>query len=99
MRVRPAEPGLYFEVARPRPQPSPVRSDVAGLLARTRRGPVGLPVRVEGWRQFRRVFGGLLADAMGPYAIRGYFENGGEVAHLLRASGPNAGTAKAEWNV
>jgi hypothetical protein len=61
MRAPANEPGLYFEVARPRPQPSPVRSDVAGLIVRTRRGPVGALVRVEGWRECRRVFGGLVA--------------------------------------
>jgi hypothetical protein len=99
MRPVPAEPGLYFEVARPRPQPSPVRSDVAGLLARTRRGPQGALVRVEGWRQCRRVFGGLLAGAVGPYAVRGYFENGGQVAHLWRAAGPGLAAAHAVWDV
>jgi hypothetical protein len=36
---------------------------------------------------------------MGPYAVRGYFENGGQVAHLWRASGPNVGTAEAIWDV
>src|SRR5262245_26995281 len=99
MRARLAEPGLYFEVARPRPLPSPVRSDVAGMLARTRRGPRGTLVRVEGWRQFRRVFGGLLAGAMGPYALRGYFENGGQVAHLWRAAGPALRAAEAAWAI
>jgi Bacteriophage tail sheath protein len=99
MRLRPGEPGLAFEVARPRPQPSPVRSDVAGLLVRTRRGPLGRLVRVDGWRQCRRVFGGLVAGAIGPYAMRGYFENGGEVAHLWRLAGPGAAAAEAAWHV
>src|SRR5262245_8680147 len=99
MRGRPAEPGRYFEVARPRPQPSPVRSDVAGMLARTRRGPRGTLVRVEGWRQFQRVFGGLVAGAMGPYALRGYFENGGQVAHVWRAAGRGAAASQAVWDV
>jgi hypothetical protein len=99
MRVRPAEPGLYFEVARPRPQPSPVRSDVAGLIARTRRGPVCAPVRVEGWRECQRTFGGLVAGAAGPYALRGYFANGGQVAHVWRAGGPRLRVAEAAWAI
>ncbi len=99
MRARANEPGLYFEVAQPRPQPSPVRSDVAGLLARTRRGPLGRLVRVEGWRQFLRVFGGLVPEAVSPYALRGYFENGGEVAHVWRVAGENAATARTVWTV
>jgi phage tail sheath protein FI len=99
MRARPGEPGLYFEVAQPRPQPSPIRSDVVGLLAHTRRGPLGRLVRVEGWRQFLRVFGGLVPGAMSPYAVRGYFENGGEVAHVWRVAGPETTTARAVWNI
>lgn len=99
MGARAAEPGLYFDVTRPRPQPSPVRSDVAGLIARTRRGPAGQLVRMEGWREYRRLFGGLLAGAMGPYSVRGYFENGGEVAHLWRAAGPGARAAEAVWKI
>jgi hypothetical protein len=99
MRARPNEPGVYFEVARPRPQPSPVRSDVAGVLAHTRRGPLGRLVRVEGWRQFLRIFGGLVPGVMSPYAVRGYFENGGEVAHVWRVAGPNSTTARTTWNI
>jgi hypothetical protein len=60
---------------------------------------LGRPVRVEGLRQCQRVFGGLVAGAMGPYALRGYFENGGEVAHVWRAAGPGLGTAQATWDI
>lgn len=81
-------PGLYFTRA-PRPtEASPLRSDVGGFIGRTRRGPIGQPVRVEEWRGFIRVFGGLLKDADTPYAIRGYFENGGEVAYVVRLGEP-----------
>lgn len=99
MRARPSEPGVYFEVAQPRPQPSAVRSDVAGLLARTRRGALGRLVRVEGWRQYLRVFGALVPGVTSPYALRGYFENGGEVAHVWRVAGPDTTAAYAVWNI
>jgi hypothetical protein len=99
MRARSSEPGVYFEIVRPRPQPSPVRSDVAGFLAHTRRGPLGRLVRVESWRQFLRMFGGLLPGVTSPYALRGFFENGGEVAHVWRAAGPDSATARAIWNI
>jgi hypothetical protein len=99
MRARSNEPGVYFEVVRPRPLPSPVRSDIAGFLAHTRRGPLGRLVRVEGWRQYLRMFGGLVPEVMSPYSLRGYFENGGEVAHVWRLAGPGATTARAAWNI
>jgi hypothetical protein len=93
-------PGLYFEsVPRP-PQPEPLRSDVAGFLGRTRRGPAAQPpavVRVEGWREYLRMFGGLEADALTTYGIRGYFDNGGQVAHVVRLAGASAATARAAW--
>jgi hypothetical protein len=68
-------------------------------MGRTRRGTPGKLVRVEGWRAYLREFGGLDAQAIMPYAIRGYFENGGEVAHVVRLCGPDVTTASALWQV
>lgn len=81
-------PGLYFTVAPKPTEPSPLRSDVAGFIGRTRRGPIGQPIRVEEWRSFVRIFGGLVKGANTPYALRGYFENGGEVAYVVRLGEP-----------
>ena len=92
-------PGLYFTVGAPPVEPSPLRSDVAGFMGRTRRGTPGKLVRVEGWRAYLREFGGLDADSLTPYAIRGYFENGGEVAHVVRLCGKDIRTAAGTWKV
>lgn len=81
-------PGLYFTRAQRPVEPSPLRSDVAGFIGRTRRGPVGQAVRVEEWKGFIRVFGGLMKDADTTYALRGYFENGGQVAYVVRLAQP-----------
>jgi phage tail sheath protein FI len=99
MRAEATVPGLYFTVSPPRTEPSPLRSDVAGFIGRTRRGPVGVPVRVEGWRGYQREFGGLAADSVLTYAVRGYFDNEGEVAHVVRLATRSAKTAWAEWKV
>jgi len=94
-----AIPGLRY-TAVPRPvEPSPLRSDVAGFLGRTRRGPVGVPVRVEGYRAYLREFGGLDREAVTSYAIRSYFENGGEVAWVIRLGGDAGTPATAVWEV
>ncbi len=99
MTITSAIPGLRF-TAVPRPvEPSPLRSDVAGFLGRTRRGPVGVPVRVEGWRAYLREFGGLDREAVTTYAIRSYFENGGEVAWVIRLGGDTGCAAFAMWKV
>lgn len=93
--ARPQVPGLRFEAV-PRPAPtSPLRSDVAGFLGRTRRGTPGCLVRVEGWRGYLREFGGLDSSCVTPYAVRGYFDNGGQVAYVVRLAGRDVGTAAA----
>jgi len=90
-------PGLTVTLAE-RPQaPNRLRTDVAALAGRTRRGPVLAPLRVQGWADFRRAFGGLVAGALTPYAARGYFENGGEAAYVVRVAGGEA--AHGEWPV
>jgi hypothetical protein len=43
---------------------------------------------VEGWQQFLTIFGGFVKQTDTPYAVHGYFENGGEVAYVLRIMGP-----------
>ncbi|MCA9675446.1 MAG: hypothetical protein KC464_10460, partial [Myxococcales bacterium] len=72
---------------RPPPAPTPLRSDVAAFVGPTHRGPVGEAVRVEGWRAYQAVFGGLDGASHTPYAVRGYFENGGTTAFVVRVAG------------
>ena len=84
-------PGLTVEVAAPPGElPPPLRTDVAGFLGATRRGPLGTPVRVESLNGYRDLFGDLDPGAATSYAIRGYYENGGELAWVIRVAG--AGT-------
>jgi hypothetical protein len=90
-------PGLRFEVQEPAPEPSPLRSDVAAFIGPTRRGPIGVPMRVEGLREYERLFGKLDRKLDTSYAIRGYFENGGEVAWIMRLAGASWMTSKATW--
>ena len=91
-------PGLTFEALR-RAEVSPLRSDVTGFIGRTRRGPVGVRSRVDGDRELARLFGDLRKDAATSYAARSYFENGGQVAHVVRVCGGGSHVAAAEWEV
>jgi uncharacterized protein len=92
-------PGLSVEVvALASVLPPPLRTDVAGFLGATRRGPVGTPVRVESLNGYRDLFGDLDSSAATSYAVHGYYDNGGELAWITRVAG--AGTpATAEWSV
>ena len=92
-------PGLTFAIVPRSAEVSPLRTDVAGFIGRTKRGLAGEPVRVEEWRGYLREFGGLLKDSSTTYAVRGYFENGGEVASMVRLCGEGSRTASAVWKV
>ncbi len=89
-------PGFYYEAVSQPAEPSPLRSDVAGFLGRTARGPSGKAVRITGWREFQLLFGGLLPDADTPHAVQGYFTNGGEVAYVVRLLGSPPGGASED---
>jgi phage tail sheath protein FI len=92
-------PGLTVEVAAPPAVlPPPLRTDVAGFLGATRRGPIGTPVRVEGLNGYRDVFGDLDAAAASSYAVRGYYDNGGDLAWVTRVAGAGQ-TATAGWSI
>ena len=91
-------PGLTLTVA-PRPaEPDVLRTDVAAFVGRTRRGPVGVPVRVESWNDVLYAAGPPDGTADTPYALRGFFDNGGHTAWLVRVAGASE-TASALWTV
>jgi hypothetical protein len=92
-----ALPGLTVEVVHQPETPSPLRTDIAGVIGRTRRGPVGVPVRVDGWRDLVSQFGGLDIRFLSGYALRGYIENGGQIAYVLRIDGVGGKPAGEDW--
>lgn len=91
-----ALPGVSLTVVPRGSDTEPLRTDVAAFLGRTRRGPVETPVRVESWNDVVGAFGPPDGSSATPYALRGFFENGGRTAWVLRVSGP-ADTASALW--
>jgi hypothetical protein len=95
----PTLPGLAVELLRPAVEPSALRSDVAGVIGRTRRGSVAEPVRVEGQRDMLARFGGLDSRFATGYSLRGYFENGGQIVHLIRLGGRGGAAAGATWTI
>jgi uncharacterized protein len=83
----------YYVVAVSGPQlPSPLRTDVAGFAGRAPYGPAGKPVLVSSVEQYELQFGPTTRDdgRLGR-AVRGYLDNGGELAWVLRLSGARAG--------
>jgi uncharacterized protein len=92
-------PGVYR-----RPQPVAngsirlVRTDVAGFVGFTERGPLPPPeatpdearkaaVRLTSWSQFRATFGGFVPYGYLAYAVRAFFDNGGTTCYVVRVAG------------
>jgi phage tail sheath protein FI len=50
--------------------------------------PSGIrPQLVTSWPQYERIYGGFVAGAMLPYAVRGFFDNGGAACYVVRVQG------------
>jgi hypothetical protein len=68
-------------------------TSVAGFVIRSQRGVPGVVQQVSNFSQFMDLFGGYVAAGnvngtqtsyVGAYAIRGFFDNGGTIAYVLR---------------
>ncbi len=59
-------------------------SAVTAFVGRALKGPVNQPVRIHGFDEYQRVFGGLWQPSMMSYALEQYFENGGRDAIVVR---------------
>jgi hypothetical protein len=59
---------------------------VTAFVGRCLRGPVDQPVRIDGFNEFQRIFGGLWQPSTLSYAIEQYFENGGRTAIVVRVT-------------
>lgn len=85
-------PGVYFEEAQAVPGIASLRTDVAFFEGIAERGPVGSPVRVTRWEQFRARYGEFIRTAYLAYAVKGFFESGGDVCWITRVAAPERAT-------
>lgn len=99
-------PGTYLRPKRTDlPDVRIVRTDVAGFVGYAERGPLPLPslarevkpwqpedlaVRLTSWDEFRATFGGVIRNGYLAYAVRGFFENGGQTCHVVRVAAADA---------
>jgi phage tail sheath protein FI len=95
-------PGVYVEEISTGPRPiEGVSTSTTGFVGQTERGPV-LPRLVTSWEEFVRWYGSYVDRQPGgtrfkylPYAVRGFFDNGGQRLFIARVTPPGATTAKA----
>lgn len=91
-------PGVYVEEVSSGNKPiEGASTSTAAAVGVTQRGPVNTPTLVTSYGEFNRLFGGLLdhrtftqgRDAL-PYAVQGFFNNGGQRIYISRIVGVNA---------
>jgi hypothetical protein len=80
-------PGVYVREmpsgSKPIQGVATARPAFIGFTARRPEGNTGQPVFVPSWTDFERDFGGFEPDFYTPYAVWGYFQNGGQSCYIL----------------
>lgn len=90
-------PGVYRQPVMPvRASGRLSRGDVPVFLGYARRGPVGLPVRIESLTAFETIFGRATAFGHLHPALHGFFETGGRTAYVFRLAQASARTASTD---
>jgi len=80
-------PGVFIQEVNFGPQPiEGVSTSTAGFVGETERGQVGQPTLITSFSDYQRKFGGFLVGKPLPLAVRGFFDNGGKRAFLVRAA-------------
>lgn len=87
-------PGVYIEEIERGPRPiEGVPTSTAAILGETERGPIK-PRLVTSYKEYERTFGRVFdRDKYLPYAVNGFFENGGRRMYICRLVGENATSA------
>ena len=92
--ARPTYPGVHVEELPSSTRTiSAVTTSVTAFVGHTRRGPLNEPVRVTGFTEFERRFGGLSSQSALAYAVHQFFGNGGSVAVIVRVAKSGSGKA------
>ena len=95
--------GIYIEEFKMDSNPiEGVSTSTAGLLGVTERGPTA-PKLVTSFKQFDQIYGSYLENSFLPYAVNGFFQNGGQrcfIARIVRIKDEvnNAKILKVEYD-
>ncbi|QOK84154.1 phage tail sheath family protein (plasmid) [Ralstonia solanacearum] len=87
MPVQVSYPGVYIDEFAAGAPIQGVGTNTAAFIGVAREGPISVPTKVTSWEQFLAAFGKLPATGTYLwYAVRGFFQNGGQVCYIVRAS-------------
>jgi phage tail sheath protein FI len=93
----PIKSGVFVQNVRIQPQSiEGVSTSTAAFLGETQMGAT-TPTLVTSWLEFQTLFGGYCgADKYLPYAIEGFFINGGKRCYLCKVTNSDYASALAE---
>ena len=87
MAVQVSYPGIYVEEFAPAPPIQGVGTSTAAFIGVAADGDLDEPTKLTSWDQFKQRFGEQPVPGFFLwYAVRGFFENGGQVCYIVRAS-------------
>ena len=87
MTVQTSWPGVYIEEFAPAAPIQGVSTSTPAFIGVAASGPLDTPTLLTSWDTFKTTFGALPVHGFFLwYAARGFFENGGQVCYIVRAS-------------
>lgn len=93
-------PGVFIEEIPATGPISGVGTSTVAFIGPALSGPTNVPTRFTNWTQFKTTFGDYPVNPANrfytPYAVNGFFNNGGTIAYMVRVG--NAQTAKLSLN-
>jgi phage tail sheath protein FI len=96
MAVQTSFPGVYIDEFAPGAPIEGVGTSTAAFVGAATIGPIREATKITSWDQFMQTFGDApVSGRFLYYAVRGFFENGGQICYVVRAS--NA--SYTQWDI
>lgn len=93
-------PGVFIEEVPATGPIAGVGTSTVAFIGPTLFGPTNVPTRITNWTQFKTLFGDYPVNPaqrfFTPYAVNGFFSNGGAIAYIVRVG--TSQTAKLNLN-
>ena len=80
-----AYPGVYIkEIPSGIQKILPVPTSISGMVGSFAQGPTNVPSRINSWKSFCGMFGGVNQNHVASYSIKQFFDNGGSSVWVVR---------------
>jgi phage tail sheath protein FI len=92
MAVQLSYPGVYIDEVQAAQPIKGVGTSTAAFAGVATKGPLDTPMKITSWVAFQSTFGDPVPGFYLWYAVRGFFENGGQVCYVVRVSNGTYGS-------